>query len=180
MVIPVYNVGDCLPSVLSNCLEFIPGNFIYVIDDGCTDDSISLIEQLPVRILRHKRNLGKGAALKYGFSKAISDKLDAVITIDGDGQHDPEYIPDLIRTYEKTSADIVLGKRSADHPSLLVVHEVHQSKRLGEIDVLDERRVSHVLFSLFFLLLTFSPDVRSALIRPRITPGRRTRSSPRS
>ncbi len=83
-----------------------------MIDDGCSDNSMQMAKDFQVQIIKHPHNLGKGAALRSGFKQAISDKLDAVITIDGDGQHDPKYIPDIIRIFNKTRADIILGKRS--------------------------------------------------------------------
>lgn len=120
LVIPVYNVGTHLPDVLTKCLKYIDPSKIYVIDDGCTDGSIDLIQSFQVQIIRHEENMGKGVALKTGFQKAIEDKLDAVITLDGDGQHDPDSIPDFIDVYTQTKAHVIMGKRSfkPDHMPL--------------------------------------------------------------
>ncbi len=111
LVIPAYNVGHHLPDVITKCLNYIEGNSIFIIDDGCTDESIDLIRGYPVSIITHSKNLGKGAALKTGFNQAIKNRLEAVITLDADGQHDPDYIPQFIETYNKTGAHIIIGKR---------------------------------------------------------------------
>ncbi len=111
VVIPAYNVGRQLDSVLLKTLEYLPPNLIYVVDDGSFDSTAEIAVRNRVVLLVHKTNRGKGEALKSGFKMAMADGLDGVITMDGDGQHDPAYIPEFISIMKTTGADIVLGRR---------------------------------------------------------------------
>jgi len=110
-VIPAYNVGEKLQNVLSKTAKYIVRRHIIVVDDGSADNTASIAREFGVCLISHGFNRGKGAALLSGFSAAVSLKLDAVITLDGDGQHDPDRIPHFIREYESSQADLVLGKR---------------------------------------------------------------------
>ena len=111
IVIPAYNVGDRLQNVLLKALAYIPKHNIYVVDDGSTDSTAEVADRQGVVLFRHKANKGKGEALKSGFQLVLEDNLDGVITLDADGQHDPDHIPDFIFFLEKTASDMVLGVR---------------------------------------------------------------------
>jgi glycosyltransferase involved in cell wall biosynthesis len=111
VIIPVYNVGVLLEDVLSKVLAYVSPNRIYVIDDGSTDNSADIALKAGVGLIRHEINSGKGEALKSGFKRILEDALDGVITLDGDGQHDPAFIPDFIETAESSSSELVLGVR---------------------------------------------------------------------
>jgi glycosyltransferase involved in cell wall biosynthesis len=84
---------------------------VALVDDGSTDDTSGLLTGLPVTLLRHERNLGKGAALKTGFSWAIESGFDGVVTIDADGQHDVSAIPLLIASARSGSRGILIASR---------------------------------------------------------------------
>lgn len=111
IIIPAYNAGDRLQNVLLKSQSYIPKDRIYVVDDGSSDTTSSIARSADVVLIRHKLNMGKGEALKSGFYKAIQDGLDAVFTIDADGQHDPDLIPHFIDHYQRTNADLILGTR---------------------------------------------------------------------
>ena len=112
IVIPAYNVGDQLSDVLCKALTYVPSCNIYVVDDGSTDSTAEVAICHGVVLHQHRTNMGKGEALRSGFGLALVDDLDGIITMDGDGQHDPDYIPDFIATMEETACDLVLGIRS--------------------------------------------------------------------
>ena len=83
---------------------------ILVVDDGSTDNSYDILKKIEgIHIIKHSRNKGKGAALKAGFGYALKNNFDAVITIDADGQHKPEDIPNFLMNFN--DADIILGNR---------------------------------------------------------------------
>lgn len=111
IVIPACNVGGQLRGVLLKCLQYVSKNHIYVIDDGSTDLTSDVAKKGRVVIHRHPGNLGKGAALKTGFKLALSDRLEGIFTMDGDGQHDPDSIPAFLSVMRKTGCDFVMGTR---------------------------------------------------------------------
>jgi glycosyltransferase involved in cell wall biosynthesis len=110
-VIPVHNAGERLRDVLIRTVEQIPAARIFVVDDGSTDNTAAIAESIGVNVLRHSENRGKGEALKTGFNEAIVNGLEGVLTLDGDGQHDPADIPIFSETMVRTGCDAVLGVR---------------------------------------------------------------------
>ena len=117
VVIPCYRVAEYLPSLIERIRAY--QSDILVVDDGSEDDTADIALRAAANLISHPYNLGKGAALKSGFGYAMDNGYDFVITLDGDGQHDPKYIPDFIRKFELTGADIIIGSRSqnkADMP----------------------------------------------------------------
>ncbi len=85
-----------------------------VVDDGSTDATAAEAEKGGATVLRHARNQGKGAALGTGFSHARGRGYEAVITLDGDGQHDPADIPAFLTAYGRGGATVIVGNRMAD------------------------------------------------------------------
>lgn len=111
VIIPCKNleseVGDVVRGVLGLDLDLD----VIVIDDGSTDGTSQAARAANAHVLRHDVNRGKGAALKTGFEYAVEKAYDAVITMDGDGQHEPSAIPDFLDALEKTDADVIIGTR---------------------------------------------------------------------
>jgi len=111
VIIPCKNleseVGDVVRGVLGLDLDLD----VVVIDDGSTDGTSEAARAANAHVLRHDVNRGKGAALKTGFEYAVEKAYDAVITMDGDGQHEPSAIPDFLDALEKTDADVIIGTR---------------------------------------------------------------------
>jgi glycosyltransferase involved in cell wall biosynthesis len=109
VLIPVFNADK----TISRLIELISANNvekenILVVDDGSFDSTYEIAKSCGVKILQHKKNKGKGEALKTGFEYAIKENYSGVITLDADLQHDPKYIPDFIRN---TDSDILVGTR---------------------------------------------------------------------
>ena len=109
ILIPAYNADNTILPVVRECLEL--GMPVAVVDDGSATDVSELLAGLPVTLLRHRRNLGKGAALKTGFAWAIESGFDAVVTIDADGQHDVSAIPRLLFSAQSGGWDILIASR---------------------------------------------------------------------
>jgi glycosyltransferase involved in cell wall biosynthesis len=84
---------------------------VIVCDDGSTDMTPYLAEAMGADLIRHKKNMGKGAALKSLFERAIELNPDVIITLDSDGQHDPHEIPKLAQPILTGQADVVIGSR---------------------------------------------------------------------
>ena len=108
-VIPAYNEEKIVGPVLEKARSFVEK--IIVIDDGSTDKTAEIAKQCGAKVLSHVINRGLGAALQTGFSVALNDGASIVVTLDADGQHNPEDIPKLIEPIKNGSADAVIGSR---------------------------------------------------------------------
>ncbi|MGZ6202712.1 MAG: glycosyltransferase family 2 protein [Thermodesulfobacteriota bacterium] len=110
IVIPVYNHGVQVRSVVEKCLQFrLP---VVVVDDGSTDSTPDVLASLSgITIIHHEKNQGKGASLLTGFN-AVLRLADWAVTIDADGQHDPEDILSLTRAIPSGQRPLVIGKRT--------------------------------------------------------------------
>jgi len=110
IVIPAYNHGAQVQGVVEKCLQFrLP---VVVVDDGSTDSTPDVLASLSdITVIRHKKNQGKGASLLTGFA-AVLQLADWAITIDADGQHDPEDILSLTRAVPEKQRPLVIGKRA--------------------------------------------------------------------
>jgi glycosyltransferase involved in cell wall biosynthesis len=90
---------------------------VLVVDDGSSDDTAEVAERAGALVFRHAPNQGKGAALRTGFSAALNAGAEAVITLDGDGQHDPAEIPAFLGAYARRTitgqpTELIVGRRS--------------------------------------------------------------------
>lgn len=112
VVIPAFNEAATLPDVVDRARAF--SDEILVVDDGSTDQTPQVVQDLPCRVVRNPENLGKGASLRKGFAAALEDGPEAVITLDADGQHPPELIPRLAEHFRETSDDLVVAARLED------------------------------------------------------------------
>jgi glycosyltransferase involved in cell wall biosynthesis len=110
VVIPAYNERRTLRDLVERTLRQV--RHVIVVDDGSTDGTSTAIADLPVVLLRHERPRGKGEALKRGFAEALRRGYDAVVTIDGDGQHVAADIPRLLAAHRIEPNAIVLCART--------------------------------------------------------------------
>jgi len=108
--IPVHNEEKNIAKLIIDTKKF--SNKIIVIDDGSSDYTSKIAKELGVEVISHEKNLGKSAALQSGFKHAMKFSPDVVVTMDGDGQHDPSFIPSLIEPIINEEVDIVIGSRS--------------------------------------------------------------------
>jgi glycosyltransferase involved in cell wall biosynthesis len=109
IVIPAYNHGRQVGGVVEKTLRL--GLPVIVVDDGSTDSTPQVLASLSgVTVIRHKENQGKGASLLTGFAAALQ-LADWAITIDADGQHNPEDILSLIQAVPEGQRPLVVGKR---------------------------------------------------------------------
>ena len=87
---------------------------VVVVDDGSTDGTSEQLAGLDLVVLRHERNLGKADSLWDGIGRALALGADAIVTLDGDGQHRPEDIRRLVGIHAKFPQCIVIGARLHD------------------------------------------------------------------
>jgi|TARA_B110000467_G_scaffold98886_1_gene89463 glycosyltransferase involved in cell wall biosynthesis len=110
--IPAFNVGNQIAEVITKSQKYV--DKVIVCDDGSTDNTSINAELCGAIVLKHKKNLGKGAALKTLFQKAKNLEADIIVTIDGDGQFLPEEIPGLLEPIKIQQFDVVMGNRFLD------------------------------------------------------------------
>lgn len=110
-IVPTYNNAGTILDVLRRVHQQMRD--IIVVADGCTDETVALLNTLdfPITIVNHTLNKGKGEALRSGFRKALEIGFDYAITIDADGQHYPEDIPLLLSAHDVHPDALIIGSR---------------------------------------------------------------------
>ncbi|TSA45604.1 glycosyltransferase family 2 protein [bacterium] len=114
LVIPAFNEGEIIVDVIDDIKKHGFSNII-VVDDGSKDDTYEKANNvIGVTALKHKLNRGYGATVKTGVEAAKMLDADIVVTFDGDGQHDPGDIAEMISPIVNSDCDVVLGTRLLD------------------------------------------------------------------
>ena len=109
IVVPAYNEEENLPQLLDEIRSY---RFdVVVVNDASTDATAKVARQLQVPVLSLAANLGIGGAVQTGFKYAIQNGYDVVVQIDGDGQHDPRWVEEIVRPISSGLADCVIGSR---------------------------------------------------------------------
>jgi len=110
-VIPVFNEAPTIGALVARAASHGP---VLVVDDGSSDGSADAAAAAGAAVLRLACRGGKGGALRAGFAEALSRGAERVITLDGDGQHDPDDIPQLLAASAALPDTLVIGSRLAD------------------------------------------------------------------
>ena len=108
VVIPVHNEASTIASVVVAARAHLP---VIVVDDASDDGSGQLAAASGAMVLTLPRQRGKGAALRHGFVEALRQGTDTVVTLDGDGQHDPRDIPRLLAASQRDPESLIIGGR---------------------------------------------------------------------
>lgn len=116
-IIPTYNNGKTLTDIIERVRPMV--EHVVVVNDGSTDNTAALLQQYSneedVTVVQYPRNRGKGYALRTGLEKARALEYDYAVTIDSDGQHYPEDIPQLMETLQAQLPNtkvMVVGSRN--------------------------------------------------------------------
>ena len=111
IAIPAYNEQASIGAVIAELAGHHPLEHVIVVDDGSRDDTSQIAQAAGVRVIRHAINLGVGAAMGTAFKFAARHGYNAMVQLDADGQHRPEYLETLLAGVG--TADIVVGSRFA-------------------------------------------------------------------
>lgn len=145
-IVPAYNEGGMVGRVVRDIQRQELGFDVLVVDDGSTDATAAEAAADGAIVIRHPYNLGIGGAVQSGYKYALRHGYDVAVQVDGDGQHKPEYLGELLRALQTggEQADMVYGSRFRGDPG----YKVPVGRRAGNL--------------IFSVVLT-------ALIRQRIT-----------
>lgn len=111
-LVPAHDEAPRIAAVVRGAAAHLP---VLVVDDGSSDDTAQVARGAGAEVLEQRPNAGKGSALRAGFRHALDAGYDAVVTLDGDGQHDPAEIPALLAAFvagaDGPRPDLVVGRR---------------------------------------------------------------------
>jgi len=110
--IPAFNEQKTIGSVVLTAQRY--ATRVIVIDDGSEDETAWVAEQAGATVIRHPTNRGYGAALRSCFEYARESEFEVLVILDGDGQHRPEMIPQVVAPVDEGRADVSIGSRFMD------------------------------------------------------------------
>lgn len=121
IIASAFNEEEHIREIINKCLKY--SDNVLVIDDGSTDNTLEEVRKTKAIYLDNKINRGKGYSLKRGFDYAIKNKFKTIITIDADGQHDTDYIKELLKEIDNGS-DVVIGTRLRKNSSMPKINRI--------------------------------------------------------
>ena len=114
IISPAFNEEAAIGGVVRDVMALLPGVPILVIDDCSKDGTRYAAKAAGASVLALPHHLGLGGCVQAGYKLAFELGYDYVIRIDGDGQHDPAYIPQILETLRNSPCDMVIGSRFCD------------------------------------------------------------------
>ena len=111
IIIPAYNEAFNIERVVDNLIANYPQYDYVIVNDGSSDDTRKICANRKYNFLDLPFNVGLAGAIRAGIRYANYHGYDYAVQIDGDGQHEPKYIKDMLEKMETAQADIVIGSR---------------------------------------------------------------------
>ena len=111
MLIPAFNEEEKIAAVVQGVKREVPETIVLVVNDGSSDQTESRARAAGAKVLSHPFNMGYGVTLQTGYKYALKYGFGYVLQMDGDGQHDPRYLPTLLQEVREGRADAVIGSR---------------------------------------------------------------------
>jgi len=109
VIIPTYNEAKAIAELIKQIKDL--NLEVIIIDDGSSDTTVKIAQNCGAKVLRNETNIGKGAALIKGYNFAVAQGFDAVISMDGDGQHSSEDIKTFIQKAQDPGVCVIIGNR---------------------------------------------------------------------
>jgi hypothetical protein len=129
IAIPAHNEEEALPGVIIKLRHIVPQFDRVIINDGSTDNTGKILDELGEKQLRLPYNIGYGMAVQTGLKYALLQGYDIIISMDADGQHRPEDVPDLVDALINSHADMVIGSRFCNGRN----YSTPFSRRMGQL-----------------------------------------------
>ena len=123
--IPAYNEAETIGEVIESVRQYV--DEVVIVDDGSTDETVTVAERAGATVVEHESNRGYGAAVKTAFTEAHDRNAEVLVTLDGDGQHDADDVPKLVEAVRERDANLVIGSRFHSDES----HHVPRYRRVG-------------------------------------------------
>ncbi len=122
VVVPAYMEEQRIGEVVRRIRRHVAD--VVVVDDGSADRTAEEAAAGGAKVIRHERNLGKGVALNTGFKYARDNRFDYLVTMDADGQHDPDDLPAFIEAYRRTGIPVLIGNRMGGTGNMPLVRKL--------------------------------------------------------
>lgn len=124
-IIPAYNEVNTIKKVVMGSLKY---SDVLVVDDGSQDGTTDLALKTGARVIKHANNMGKGAAIRTGLNESLNNDYEIMVLIDADCQHDPHYIPSMVRNLGKK--EMIICSRFMEGPPQGMAFQRKLSNRL--------------------------------------------------
>ena len=111
VIVPAYNEEESIKKVVNEIKSKNKDVDVIVVNDGSKDNTVKEAKNTEALVVDLPCNLGIGGAVQTGYLYAYNNNYDVAIQIDGDGQHDPSYIKQMVEIIQKKQADMVIGSR---------------------------------------------------------------------
>ncbi len=131
--IPAFNEERTIGKVVVRAQDYV--DQVLVCDDGSKDMTADIAEKLGAKVIRHEQNMGKGEAFRSLFAECRTMGADIMVTLDGDDQHEPAEIPQLVEPLMRGEADIVIGARFHDSNVGIPTHRRVGNRLLNAVTI---------------------------------------------
>lgn len=127
IIIPAYNEGPDIGGLIRRVRDLQPDFDVLVVNDGSRDETAAAARETGAEVVSHPFNMGYGVAIQTGYKYALAKDYDFVVQMDGDGQHDPASVGELLAPVMAGETDFVLGSRFLGKDS----YEPSLARRVG-------------------------------------------------